>query len=88
MNIMSRLFGGKYADDELMATAHQAITGDTHIHDPSPLLGSSKKGVVTLGGIVPKEQEKIRIEEVVRDALTKANLKHERLVNELKMPYA
>jgi osmotically-inducible protein OsmY len=87
MNFLSQLFGAKYADDQLVASATKAINSDTHVHDPSTLLVSSKKGVVTLAGIVPKEQEKERIEGVVREAITNANLKHERLINELKIPH-
>jgi osmotically-inducible protein OsmY len=87
MKFLSQLFGAKYADDQLIAEAMRAINSDTHIHDPSTLLVSSKKGVVTLGGIVSKEQEKERIEGVVREAFTSANLKHERLINELKIPH-
>src|SRR4051812_20340096 len=86
MNFLSRLFGAKYADEQLVAQATRAITTDPLISDPSTLSVSSKKGVVTLGGIVPKEQEKERIEGLVRDALTNANLVHERLNNELKTP--
>jgi len=37
---------------------------------------------------VPKEQEKARIADVVRNSLTDAGLKHERLVNELKLAIA
>ena len=87
MNFLSRLFGAKYADEQLVAQATKAITTDPLISDSSTLLVSSKKGVVTLGGIVPKEQEKERIEEVVRKALTNANLTHERLINELIIPH-
>jgi len=87
MSFLSQMFGAKYADDQLVAAATRAINSDTHIHDPSTLLVSSKKGVVTLGGIVSKEQEKERIEAVVREAFTNANLKHERLINELKIPH-
>jgi hypothetical protein len=87
MSFFSRLFGAKYADEQLVAQATRAITTDPLISDPSTMLVSSKKGVVTLGGIVPKEQEKERIEGVVRKALTNANLSHERLINELKIPH-
>jgi BON domain len=87
MNFVSRLFGAKYADEELVASATRAINSDPLIRDPDTLLVSSKKGVVTLGGIVPKEQEIARVEGVVRNAFTKANLKHERIINELKVPH-
>ena len=43
--------------------------------------------MITLGGIVLKEQEKNRIADVVRNTLTNAGLKHERLVNELKLAH-
>ena len=88
MSFLSQLFGTKYADDQLVASATKAINGDTHIHDPSTLLVSSKKGVVTLAGIVPEEQEKERIETVVLEAFTSANLQHDRLINELKIPHS
>jgi hypothetical protein len=87
MGFLSRLFGSSYADDKLVTAATRAINSDPLTHDPSTLLVSSKKGVVTLGGIVSKEQEKERIEGVVRNAFTNASLKHERLVNELKVPH-
>ena len=87
MGFLSRLFGSSYADDKLVAAATKAINSDTHVHDPSTLLVSSKNGVVTLAGIVSKEQEKGRIEGVVQEAITNANLKHDSLVNELKIPH-
>lgn len=87
MSLLSRLFGANYADEQIVSQATRAINSDPLTRDSSTLLVSSKKGVVTLGGIVSKEQEKERIEAVVRDALTNANLKHERLVNELKVPH-
>ena len=87
MGLLSRLFGGNYADEQLVSLATRAINSDPLTRDPSTLLVSSKKGVVTLGGIVSKEQEKERIEALVRNALTNANLKHERLINELKIPH-
>jgi osmotically-inducible protein OsmY len=70
-----------------VASATKAINSDPLTRDPESLLVSSKKGIVTLAGIVPKEQEKSRIEGVVRNAFTKASLKHESLINELKTPH-
>jgi hypothetical protein len=87
MNILSRLFGSKYNDEQLVRQATKAITADPRTSDSSSLLVSSKKGVVTLGGIVPKEQDKGRIEENVRTALANLGLKYEVLHNELKIPH-
>jgi hypothetical protein len=42
--------------------------------------------VVTVTGSVQKRQEKDRIEGVIRNALTTMSLKHERIVNEVKLP--
>jgi osmotically-inducible protein OsmY len=85
MSFLTNLFGAKYKDDQLVSQAMKAIAADPLISDASTLLVTSKKGVITLGGIVPKAQEKDRIEGVVRTALTTTGLKHERFVNELKL---
>ena len=87
MRFLGNLFGAKnqYKDEQLVAQAMTAIAADPLIRDPSGLVVTSKKGVITLGGIVAKIQEKDRIEGVVRTALTTVGLKHERLVNELKL---
>lgn len=87
MSFLSNLFGAKYVDEQLVSHATKAITTDPLISDPTALVVSSKKGVITLGGIVPKLQEKERIEAVVRTALTNAGLKHEHLNNELKLAH-
>ncbi len=87
MSFFANLFGAKnqYKDEQLVAQALTAIAADPLIRDPSGLVVTSKKGVITLAGIVAKSQEKDRIEGVVRTALTTVGLKHERLVNELKL---
>jgi osmotically-inducible protein OsmY len=88
MSFLSRWFGGsKYDDTQLVAHATRAVASDPLIRDPESLLIASTKGVITLSGIVPKSQEKDRIEGVVRSALTTAGLKHERIINELKLPH-
>lgn len=87
MSFLANLFGAKYKDEQLVVHATKAIAADPLISDPSAVLVTSKQGVVTLGGIVPKAQEKERIEGVVRTALTNAGLKHERFVNELKLAH-
>lgn len=89
MGFVSRLFGvrSKYDDEQIVSQAMKAIAADPLISDPSSLVITSQKGVITVGGIVQKEQEKDRIEGVVRSALTNAGLKHERIINELKLPH-
>jgi hypothetical protein len=89
MNFLSRLFGSKssYNDAQIVSQATSAITNDPMISDPSALVVTSKNGVITVGGIVNKAQEKDRIEGVIRNALTTMGLKHERIINELKLPH-
>ncbi len=90
MGFFSRWFGSgsRYNDAQLVSQAMTAITVDPMISDPSGLVVTSKNGVVSLSGIVYKEQEKDRIEGVVRSALTNVGLKHERIINELKLPHS
>ncbi len=87
MSFLTNLFGAKnkYKDEQIVAQAMNAISVDPLISDSSGLVVTSKQGVITLGGIVAKAQEKDRIEGVVRNALTTMNLKHERFINELKL---
>lgn len=89
MNLISKLFGSanKYNDAQLVSQAMAAITVDPMISDPSALVVTSKNGVMTLSGIVHKRQEKDRIEGVVRNSLTNVGLKHERIINDLKLPH-
>ncbi len=89
MNLISKLFGGanKYNDTQLVTQAMTAISVDPLISDPSALVVTSKNGVMTLSGIVHKRQEKDRIEGVVRNSLTNVGLKHERIINDLKLPH-
>ena len=87
MDFLSRLFGSKFNDEQLVAQATKAIAADPRTSAPASLLVSSKKGVVTLGGIVPKEQDKVRIEENVRTALAIFGPQYEGLNNELKIPH-
>ena len=88
MGIFSRWFGSKYNDAQLVSQATSALAADPLISDPSTLVVTSKNGVMTLSGIVHKRQDKERIEGVVRSALTTVGLKHERIINELKLPHS
>jgi len=87
-DFLMKWFGGgaKYNDDQLVKQAMAAIGADPLISDPGGLVVTSKDGVMTLTGIVQRRQEKERIEGVVRTALTTMGLKHERIINELKLP--
>ena len=87
MSFFANWFGPKYKDEQLVSQAVKALAADPLISDPSALVVTSKQGVITLGGIVPKAQDKERIEAVVRTALTTTGLKHERFVNELKLAH-
>lgn len=89
MGIFSRLFGAgsKYNDSQLVSQSTTAITADPLIQDPGALVVSSKNGVITVSGLVHRRQEMDRIEGVIRNALTATNLKHERIINELKLPH-
>jgi hypothetical protein len=88
MGILSRWFGSasKYNDAQIVSQATTAIANDPMISDSGSLVVNSKNGIITLSGVVYKPQEKDRIEGVIRSALTTMGLKHERIVNELKMP--
>ena len=88
MNFLSRFFGSanRYDDAQLVARAMQALAVDPMINDPSGMVVTCKQGVITVAGIVNRIQEKDRIEGVIRTALTAAGIKHERIINELKLP--
>jgi osmotically-inducible protein OsmY len=87
MSFLVNWFGARYDDKQLVSQATKSIAADPLIKDPTALVVTSKKGVITLGGIIPKVEEKERIEEIVRNALTTAGLKHAHLVNELKLAH-
>jgi osmotically-inducible protein OsmY len=82
-----KLFGGnKYNDDQLVNQSMTAIANDPLISDSGRMVVNSKNGVVTISGTVRDQHEKERIEGVVRNALTTMGLKHEQIVNELRLP--
>jgi hypothetical protein len=87
MGIFSRLFGSsKYNDSQIVSQAMTAVSNDPIVNDVSSVVVTSKKGVITLSGSVQKKQDKDRIEGVVENALNTMSLKHERIVNELRLP--
>mgnify|MGYP000860390629 CR=1 FL=1 len=82
-----KLFGGnKYPDDQLANQATTAVTHDPLITDPGSVVVTSKHGVVTISGTVRQQQEKERIEGLVRSAITTMGLKHAQIVNDLRVP--
>ena len=82
-----KLFGGnKYSDDQLASQATTAITHDPLLTDPGSVVVTSKHGVVTISGTVRHQQEKARIETLVRNAITTMGLKYDQIVNELRLP--
>lgn len=85
MGFFAKLFGKSYNDGQIAATVQTAIDTDPLIKDPGSVVAASDKGVITLSGVVHKQQEKDRIEGVVRNALTTVGMKHERIINELKV---
>lgn len=76
-------FGPRYDDNRLADIVRHAIDADPLIASPGALTVTSKKGVITLDGIVQRESEKDRIEGVVRNALRTIGIKYERIVNDL-----
>jgi osmotically-inducible protein OsmY len=87
MGIFSRLFGSsKFNDAQIVSQSMAAITADPMVNDHGSLVVTSKNGVITLSGSVQKRQERDRIEGVIRSALNTKSLKHERIVNELRLP--
>jgi hypothetical protein len=85
MSFLSKLFGAKFDDSQLISHATQGIAADPLIADATSLVVTSKKGVITLDGIVSRTQEKDRIEGAVRNALRSSGLKYESIVNDLKL---
>jgi hypothetical protein len=90
MSFLTRWFGSRsrYDDGQLVAQATSAIVADPLISDPGGLVVTSQKGVITISGVVQKVQEKDRIEGVIRSAFTNMGLKHERIINDLRLPEA
>ena len=74
-------FGKKYKDEALVIQAEQAIAEDVVLNDVSGLGISSERGVISLVGTVNSDRERIHAEETVRNALQRAALAHEQIVN-------
>ncbi len=85
MNLLSRWFGAKYPDQQLVSLVQKAIEADPLINDPSVYSVTSKDGIVSLAGIVHNVKEKDRVESVVRTTLKNAGIKFQGLNNGLKV---
>jgi osmotically-inducible protein OsmY len=85
MTLLSRLFGTKYNDDQLIAQATTAITEDPLVREGTGVVVASEKGIIKLTGIVHRNGEKDRIEGVVRNALGVTGAKYDRIVNEIQV---
>lgn len=88
MNLLSKWFGksSSYDDAQLVYEAQAALVNHPLIENSATLAVNSEDGVMTIGGTVPKEKDKERVEEVVRNALETKGLKHEQIVNHLQLP--
>jgi hypothetical protein len=85
MSIVSRLFGTKYNDSQLLSHARVALESDPLLTDVSSVVVASRNGVISLNGKAPRLAERDRIEGVIRTALRTAGLKFERIENELEV---
>jgi osmotically-inducible protein OsmY len=83
MSILSRWVGTKFNDPKLVEVAERAIATDPLITDATAFTATSEKGVVKLMGVVHRVQEKDRIEGVVRSAVRSADLKLDRIDNQI-----
>jgi hypothetical protein len=83
MSLLSDWFGPKYDDQRLVTLAEKAIIADPLVREPGDIVINSKKGQITLDGIVHRPEERDRIEGVVRTALTATGIKHEAINNNL-----
>jgi osmotically-inducible protein OsmY len=83
MSVLTQVFGGKYNDEKLVSTVEQAIAVDPLLRDPSALIVASKKGVIQLTGKVHSPSEKERVESLIRTTLSHANVKYDKIVNDI-----
>ena len=85
MNLLSRFFGKKYDDEQIMHHAKNAIAEDPLLNDAETVTVTSTKGMVKLLGTVHRSQEKDRIEGLVRNAVRTVGLQYDQIINELKV---
>ena len=83
MNILPRK--ANYSDAKIESIAQQALETDPMIADPAAFTVSSRKGVIHIEGTVHRDEEKQRIERVVASALQHTELRHDHIVNDLRV---
>jgi hypothetical protein len=76
-------FSRSYKDEALVIQAEQALAEDVILNDIGGLGVTSQNGVVSIVGLVNSDRERTHAEQTVRNALQRASLKHEQIVNEL-----
>lgn len=85
MSFLSRWFGPKYDDPHLVSLVEASLAEDPQTAVHTQLKVRSEKGVITLAGSVHNEREKGHIEEVVRGAIGRASLQHQRIENQIEV---
>jgi len=75
-------FRTKYKDDEIVSCAHSALEYETMLNATN-LAVDSEKGIVTLSGKVRSVVDKNRATDAVHQGLVGANLKFDRIVDEI-----
>ena len=85
MTLLSRFFGKKFDDEQIMFHAKNAIAEDPLLNDSELVTITSEKGMIKVIGTVHRTEEKDRIEGVIRNAIRTIGLKYDQLINELKV---
>lgn len=85
MSLLSRWFGPKYDDSQLLSHAQTAVAEDPLVSGVGNVMISSERGVITITGRVHRTSEKDRIEGAIRSALRATGIKYDRIVNDLKV---
>ena len=88
MSILTRFFGTKYNDAQLMAQGLSALEEDPLLPNGATLIVSSEQGVVKISGTVHKNSERDRAEGVVRSAIRNVGLKFDRIENDVRVEEA
>lgn len=85
MSVLTRLFGTKFNDEQLAAQARVAVSEDPLLRNPSEVVVESARGVITLTGKVGRENDRARVEGVVRSALRTTGIKYDQIVNTIQV---
>jgi hypothetical protein len=85
MAILSRLFGSKYNDEQLVTYARTAVTEDPLISEIAGVTIVSENGLIRLTGRVHRDSERSRIESVIRGSLLNTGQKFDQIVNDIRV---